>query len=155
AALPNGDLLVGTNGRSIFIVPGAENDGAAGSPTVFAAIDDAPVHSVAFVADDCTVYAGAKHGVYRMPYRDGQLTASPGAPIARARTRDDGGHDTTTVAYTAGVLYASVGSSCNACVERDATRATVQRLAPDGSGMTTRVRRTRNAIALAVNPATG
>jgi glucose/arabinose dehydrogenase len=155
AALPNGDLLVGTLGTRIVIVPGAESDGAAGAPAVFATIDDAPVHGVTFDPKTCTVYAGAKHGVYRMAYRDAQQKAQPGRPIARVRARDDGGHVTTSVAVTGGALYVSVGSSCNACVEADPTRATVQRLALDGTGMTPRVRRTRNAIALAVNPATG
>jgi glucose/arabinose dehydrogenase len=155
AALPNGDLLVATSGTSIYIVPGAEAAGAAGAPAVWTTIDDAPVQGVTFVADSCTVYAGAKHGVYRMAYRDAQLTAPAGSPIARVRTQVDGGHETTSVALAGGVLYASVGSSCNACVETDPTRATVQRMAPDGTGMTTRVRRTRNAIALAKNPATG
>jgi glucose/arabinose dehydrogenase len=155
AALPNGDLLVATNGRSIYIVPGAEAEGLAGAPLVFTTIDDAPVHSVTFAGETCSIYAGAKHGVYRMSYRDAQLAAPAGRPIARVRQRDSGGHDTTSVALAGGVLYASVGSSCNACTEDDPTRATVQAMAPDGSGMTTRVRRTRNAIALAINPATG
>ncbi len=39
--------------------------------------------------------------------------------------------------------------------EVDPTRATVQRTALDGSGMATYATRFRNAIALAVNPATG
>ena len=48
-----------------------------------------------------------------------------------------------------------VGSSCNACTEVDPTRATIQQLGADGSNMTTRATRMRNAIGLAINPATG
>jgi glucose/arabinose dehydrogenase len=52
-------------------------------------------------------------------------------------------------------LYVGVGSSCNACVETDPTRATVQKMALDGGGMTTQAKRFRNALALATDPSTG
>jgi glucose/arabinose dehydrogenase len=73
--------------------------------------------------------------------------------VRPSNTQSD--HVTTTVAVAGGALYASVGSSCNTCQpELDDTRATIQRMELDGSGMTARARHIRNAIALAVNPAT-
>jgi glucose/arabinose dehydrogenase len=65
-------------------------------------------------------------------------------------------HVTTTVAVANERLYASVGSSCDNCdPDLDDTRATIQSLDLDGSGMTPKARHIRNAIALATNPQTG
>ena len=159
-ALPNGDLLVGTNGKSVYIVTDAEGTGPAGAPTVFTTIDDAPVNGVAFDASGCTIYVGSEHGIHAIPYADGQLSGQ-GASIASVRTggippgTDGDVHVTTSVAVGGGSLYAGVGSSCNACTETDGTRASIQKLDLDGAQMTTRATRMRNAIALAVNPATG
>ncbi|MDB5028244.1 MAG: L-sorbosone dehydrogenase [Candidatus Eremiobacteraeota bacterium] len=52
-------------------------------------------------------------------------------------------------------LYVAAGSSCDACVETDPTRAAVQRMGTDGGGMTVQAKRWRNALALATDPATG
>jgi glucose/arabinose dehydrogenase len=125
AALPNGDLLVGTSGPSVYLVPNAARASGAEAPVVFTTVNDAPVQGVAFAASTCTVYVASKHGIFAIPYRDGQQSGSPGSAIARVRPQVSGGHDTTSVAYGAGVLYAGVGSSCNACVETDPTRATI------------------------------
>ena len=96
--------------------------------------------------------------MYRIPYRTGDRKArAKPEKIASVRTsgtsRD---HVTTTVVLTKNVLYASVGSSCNACdPELDATRATIQQMSPDGKDMHARAVDIRNAIALAVQPGTG
>jgi len=64
-------------------------------------------------------------------------------------------HTTSSVAVAGGKLYVGVGSSCNACTETDPTRATIQQFDADGSNMTTRATRMRNAIGLIANPDTG
>ncbi|MDB5093855.1 MAG: L-sorbosone dehydrogenase [Candidatus Eremiobacteraeota bacterium] len=149
---PNGDLFVGTYGNTVYVVPDAE--ATAGAARVFATFDDRPVAGV-FVTGDA-VYAGAQFGVYRIPYRSGEREArTKPEKVAAVRPGGGGGHSTTTVAFSRGVLYASVGSSCNACEERDPTRATVQAMTPDGKNMHARAVDIRNAIALAVNPADG
>lgn len=153
-ALPNGDLLIGSNGSTVTLVPHADA-AKAGEPTTFVTIDDAPVHGVAFDAPNCMIYVASQHGIYRMPYADGQTTAEPGAPIAQVRASSGGGHTTTSVAVAGAFVFAGVGSSCNDCVESDPTRATVQRMNLDGTGMTTYARRIRNPIAVSQNPATG
>jgi glucose/arabinose dehydrogenase len=161
AALPNGDLLVATSGDTVYIVPDAEAGGAAGATRTFASFPDSPAQGITFVRSSCTVYVATQHGIYAMAYRDGQLQADPGDPIADVRTgpiapgTDGDVHTTTSVGFADGTLYAGVGSSCNACTETDPTRATIQRMEPDGRDMTTRATRVRNAIALAQNPATG
>jgi glucose/arabinose dehydrogenase len=154
AATPNGDLLVGTLGGDVYIVPDAEGSGAAGAPQVFATTGDGYSHGVAVGGG--YVYIGTQYHVWRVPYTDGDRTAqSPPQPIADVRSGGGGGHITTSVAFAGGVVYASVGSSCNSCVESDPTRATILRMAPDGSGLQPKAVRWRNAIALGVNPDTG
>jgi len=154
AVAPNGDLFVGTSGRAVYVIPHAE--GAPGQPRIFIRLPDQPAAGVAFGPG--YLYIGAQFGVYRVPYHLGDVSASQ-APQKIAALRPSGiarDHTTTSVAFAGGHLYASVGSSCNNCVpELDATRATIQEMNPDGSGMHPRAVHIRNAIALAVNENTG
>lgn len=45
-----------------------------------------------------------------------------------------GWHLTRSLAFHRHKLYASVGSSCNACIEKEKVRATIVEMNPDGSG---------------------
>ncbi len=158
AALPNGDLLVATNGSSIVIVPDAEGAGIAGATSTFASLPDSPAQGIAFGGG--YVFVATQSGVYRAPYATGARTGSF-TKIASVRTgsvapNSDGDvHHTSSIAVSGNYLYVGVGSSCNACVETDPTRATVQRMNLDGSGMTTQATRLRNAMAFATDPSTG
>ena len=158
AALPNGDLIVGTGGTSVVIVPNAESPGASGAPLTFATLPEGAAQGVAY--GGAFVFATTQHGVYRIPYTTGahsgaaqQVAAVRTGPIAP--NSDGDVHTTSSVAVSGSTLYVGVGSSCNACVETDPTRATVQRMGIDGSGMTTQAKRWRNAIALATEPSSG
>jgi len=147
----NGDLIVGTSGRSVAIVPDAT-----GSPrpaTTFVTMPDRIAAGVALGAG--SLYVGTYGGVWRMPYRTGDRVARA-TPERIAFERPGGGrhHVTTSVAVGRETLYASVGSSCNACIESDTTRATIQEMDFDGSNLRIRATHIRNAIALAVDPAT-
>jgi glucose/arabinose dehydrogenase len=67
-----------------------------------------------------------------------------------------GGHITREIVFGAdGMLYLSVGSSCNLCEEDDPRRAAISRYRPDGTGGTVVASGLRNAAGLAVNPTTG
>lgn len=162
AALPNGDLLVGTATYSLDIVPNAEGPGAAQAPHVFVTLPDHWAQSVAVSTDHAWIYAATGHAVYRIAYHQGDQSEPSSAvqQIASVRTgsvspgSDGDVHGTSSIAVTPTTVYVSVGSSCNSCVEVDPTRATVQAMHLDGSGMHTIARRIRNAIALAVDPAT-
>jgi glucose/arabinose dehydrogenase len=156
AAAPNGDVFVGTTGSNVYIIANAE--GQAANPAVFTTLPDSPAAGVALALapQTCALYVGTEFGVYRVSYAVGDRTArSAPAKIASVRPGGGGDHNTTSVAFVSGVLYASVGSSCNACAESDPTRATIQQMRPDGSGMPAKAVHIRNAIALAVNPQTG
>ena len=155
AALPNGDLLVGTSSSNVYLVPNAESSGAAGKPLVFASMPESDAAGVTFDASSCTIFVGTTNGVYSTAYGDGDTSARTMTKIASVRTSSSGGHETTSVAVSNGTLYASVGSSCNSCTESDPTRATIQQMHLDGSSMSSRAVHIRNAIALTVNPQTG
>ena len=164
AALPNGDLLVATNGTSAYLVPNADGAGGPGTPVVFTTPGETAAQGIAFNASSCTIYLSSQHDIYAMRYVDAQQSAGSGTPIATVRngnispnrpSGDTDNHTSTSVAFASGALYAGVGSSCNACVETDPTRASIQRMDPSGANMATRATRFRNAIALAPNPATG
>lgn len=154
-AAPNGDLFVGTNGSDVYIIPHADSN-RAGSPQVFVHVADAPSAGVTIA--NGALFIGSQFGIWRLPYRLGQVHAV-GTPAKIASVRTSGvsrDHVTTTVAFTNGKLYASVGSSCNVCdPDLDSTRATIQQMNPNGSSLSPRAIHIRNAIALAVNPATG
>jgi glucose/arabinose dehydrogenase len=159
ATLPDGDLLVGTMGNDIDIVQHADAPDAAGAPGVFVTLPDGAAEGVTY-APDGNIYASTNRTIYKIPYAPGATTGTATA-IAHVRIgpvapHSDGDvHRSTSVVATKTALYAGVGSSCNACVEADPTRATVQRMTPDGGDMRTLATRVRNAIALAINPATG
>lgn len=60
-----------------------------------------------------------------------------------------GWHLTRTIAFSpAGKLYVSVGSSCNACDEKEDVRATVLEMNADGSGRRIFAKGLRNAVGL-------
>jgi glucose/arabinose dehydrogenase len=160
AALPNGDLLVATNGTTVYLIPGAENAGIASNPVTFANLpqSDSPEQGIAFGGG--YVFVAAQYGVYRAQYTTGAQSGTF-SKIASVRTgvvapgTDGDVHHTSSIAVSGSYLYVGVGSSCNACTETDPTRATVQRMALDGTGMVTQATRIRNAMAFATDPTTG
>jgi glucose/arabinose dehydrogenase len=161
APLPNGDLLVATNGSQVYIVPNAEAAGSAGQPSVFITLPDSPAQGIALAASAAAIYVATQSGVYEIPYHSGDQSEpnASAVKIASLRTgpiapNSDGDvHRTSSIVATATALYVGVGSSCNACVEVDPTRATIQAMNLNGSGMHTIATRIRNAIALAIDPA--
>jgi glucose/arabinose dehydrogenase len=105
---------------------------------------------------------------YGMAFREGALYVGEHDQVVRLEGPDferttvivpdlpTGGHWTRELVFGAdGMLYVSVGSSCNLCEEEDERRAAVTRYAPDGSGGTVVARGLRNSAGLAVHPTTG
>lgn len=78
-----------------------------------------------------------------------------GPPVPVNSLPGGGGHSTRTIVFGAdSAMYVTVGSSCNLCVETDSGRATTMRFNEDGSNGRVFARGLRNAVGLAVNPAT-
>ena len=150
----------------MYVVPDAE--GHVDSPQVFATLDDDLAAGVAFAPFRSEVFVATTNHVWAIAYH-GEAKARNVLRIANVRTgsivpgTDGDIHTTTSVAYAGGRLYVAAGSSCNAtvdggkspCTEVDPTRAAVSVMNPDGSGLTQRAKRIRNAIALTVNQETG
>jgi glucose/arabinose dehydrogenase len=163
AALPNGDLVVGTAGRDVYLVPHAESN--PGEPRVLVSLPDSLAAGVTFVAQRSELLVATTHHVWTIadptserplqPRRIADVRAGPVAPGT-----DGDVHNTTSLAFSKGFVYVSAGSSCNArmnggtspCIEPDPTRAAVSVMQPSGRGFRQRAKRLRNGIALAVNP---
>lgn len=151
---PNGDLFVGTSGADVYLLPHADA-AHPDAPHVFATFDNHPAAGVTL--GEGSLFVGTQFGVYKIPYETGDQKPR-GASVKLASVRPSGiarDHVTTTVALIGDTLYASVGSSCNACVpDLDETRATIQRIDLRSGKMSVEAHNIRNAIALAVNPQT-
>ena len=99
---------------------------------------------------DGWMYVGETHQVVRFRAPD------YGSPEVVVPQLPAGGHWTREIAFGPdGMLYVSVGSSCNVCEEADPRRAAVVRYRPDGSDETIVAEGLRNAAGLAVHPTTG
>ncbi len=152
AIAPNGDLFAGTSGPKVVLI--RDPEGEAQPPRTVVTIREAPDAGVS--VGDGALFVGTTYGVWRVPL-SGEHGDQVGKPVKIATVRPDGGngHATTSVAVAGKHVYLSVGSSCNACTESDPTRATVQEVGPDGGPLQLRAAHIRNAIALAIDPATG
>ncbi len=115
-------------------------------------------NSVAFHtdADGATwLYIALTDRLIRYRYRAGDL-APQGDPQVLIPFPDyglnykyGGWHLTRTVAFgTNGKLYVSVGSSCNACEEKEEVRASIVEMNPDGTAQRQYARGLRNAVGL-------
>ncbi|HEV2736954.1 MAG TPA: hypothetical protein VGU66_00090 [Candidatus Elarobacter sp.] len=164
-ALPNGDLLAGSNDKSniVYIIPNADAKGGAGTPHVFVTLPNGAAQGIAMDPSHGNLYVATNQSVWRVPYHTGDTSEPTSAAVEVAKLRrggiapnSDGDiHFTSSVAATATTLYVGVGSSCNACVESDSTRATIQQIDLGTLAQSTKAVRFRNALAVTVNPATG
>lgn len=111
-------------------------------------------------------------GSHGLAYRDGVLYIVTVKELFAARSKpdgtletpqlllgdlpDSGQHPNRTLAFGAdGMLYVSVGSTCNACNESNPENATLLRVSPDGKSRTIFASGLRNTIGFDWNPATG
>lgn len=148
AFAPDGDLYVGTRGADVYIVRRADAENPE-SARVYVRIDDAPDAGVAY--GNKALYVGTQHGIWRV--QNGHPVKIASVRAGNPPPGSDGDvHTTTSVTLDGSTVYAAVGSSCNACVETDPTRATVGKVT-NGRYVPIAVR-IRNAIALAVAPST-
>ena len=59
-----------------------------------------------------------------------------------------GWHLTRSLAFHNNKIYVSIGSSCNACIEKEEVRASILEMNPDGSGKTIYARGLRNSVGM-------
>jgi glucose/arabinose dehydrogenase len=140
-------LSLTARGRVVKL-PDLNGDGRADTIITVAEGLDLP-HGLAFRGD--TLYVAETNRVVRfVPGSTTPQVVVPDLPHGR-------GHSTRTIVFGPrdGMLYVSVGSSCNICDESDPRRAAVLRYRPDGSGGEIFARGLRNSVGLAFHPTTG
>lgn len=100
------------------------------------------------------LYIAETDKLSRYPYKSGSATVST-APEIIARFPDyglgykyGGWHLTRSLAFRKNKIYVSVGSSCNACVEKEEIRATVTQMNLDGSDPIIYARGLRNSVGI-------
>jgi glucose/arabinose dehydrogenase len=152
AVAPDGTLFVAERGADRVVeLPDRDGDGVADETIEVGTGYDA-AHSLAFGADRTLYVAG-----------NGTLFAVELGEDLRERSRrsildlpPDGAHSTRTVAVLPdGRLLIGVGSTCNVCWETDPRRASILIADADGSDAHVYMRGLRNAVGVAVDPATG
>lgn len=127
----------------------ANGDGVAEPSVAVTGVDR--VHGMAF--HDGWLYLANAGGVSRVHIgADGKAVGEPEYVNHYSRS---GAHWTRSILFGPdGGMYVSIGSSCNLCVEKRADRAAVMRYDADGSHGRVFARGLRNAVGMAVEPAT-
>ena len=149
---PDGEVYASLMRRGEIVrVPDRDGDGRGDRAEVVASGLNEP-HGLVF--RDGALYVGETNRVSRLTDGDGDGTFEAQQPLADLPT--GGGHSTRTIGFGPdGMLYVSVGSSCNVCTEADERRAAILQMAPDGSGVRVYARGLRNAVGLVFNPVSG
>ena len=152
AVSADGTLFVADPGADrVVALPDADADGRADELIVVGSGYDG-AHSLAFEEDGSLLVAGSSM-LYRLRL-DAALQEAGRQPLLALP--GGGSHATRTIVVSPdGSLLVSVGSTCNACWEADARRAAILLAEPDGSSWRVLMRGLRNAVGVAVDPATG
>ncbi len=109
-------------------------------------------HGIAF--HDGALWVAETDAVVKFPAYPG---GRAGDPVTVVEDLPGGGnHWSRTIVFGPddGMLYVSVGSTCNVCIEDDARRAAITRYRADGSGEERFATGLRNAVGLAWHPVT-
>lgn len=152
---PAGGLLVSipSQGRVVSL-PDDNNDGVADRVVTVVAKLNKPHGMVAHCDVECTLTIAESYRVARYRYDTTTRTATFETKLFDLP--DGGGHFTRTLLATLGSndegLMVSVGSSCNACKEKDMRRAAVLTRNNEGPGMTIWASGLRNSVFMVMHP---
>lgn len=150
-----GDLLVTTprSGAVRLVLADRDDDGISDGQRVLLEELNRP-HGLAL--RDGWLYVGETDAVLRVGFdaATGSITGTPERIVTGLPA--GGNHWTRTLRFGPdGLLYLSVGSSCNVCVEEDERRAAMLRFQPDGSGYELFATGLRNAVGFDWRPESG
>jgi glucose/arabinose dehydrogenase len=147
---PDGSMFVTQTGADLLaLVADPDGDGEYAVTTLRRNLDSP--HGMAL--RDGRLYVANTGAVVRVALgRDG---LPEGAFDTVARYSHGGGHFTRSIVFgDDGGMYVSIGSSCNVCEETSPERAAVMRFDADGKNGRVFARGLRNAVGMAVHPAT-
>ena len=149
-----GDLLVSSMrpGEVILLHRDADGDGRSDGRTILFSGLDRP-HGLAL--RDGYLYVAETGGIFRAPFDAAARTAGNIEYINDTLPPGEN-HNTRTIGFGPdGQLYASVGSTCNVCIEEHPYRATVLRMQADGSDVQIFATGLRNTVGFDWQPGTG
>lgn len=152
AVAPNGDVYVSRRDQGdVLLLKDANGDGRAdGAPVTVA--NRAGAHGLA-IRDNKLYLITAKELFVADIQSDGRLGD---LKMLIGDLPDAGQHANRTIAFGPdGMLYISVGSTCNACNESNPENATLLRASPDGKQRSIFASGLRNLIGFAWHPQTG
>lgn len=155
---PAGTMIVSQpKTGTVVALPDADNNGTADSNVTVINKLQGP-HGLAFNCESgsCTLFIAEENQVARYDYDNKSMKASNKKKILDLPS--GGGHSTRTLLLintSAGKkLLTSIGSSCNACFEKDFRRASVIISNLDGSDWHQYANGLRNSVFMAVHPTT-
>jgi len=152
AVAPDGTVYLSRREQGdVLMLKDADGDGHADGPPVVVA-NRPGAHGLA--VHDGKLYIATVKEIFTAAIQpDGTLGA---LQMIVGDLPDAGQHANRTIAFGPdGMLYISVGSTCNACNESNPENATLLRAAADGQGRTIFASGLRNTIGFAWHPATG
>ena len=146
---PQGNIYVTTRENEVILLKDTNSDGKVDEQQTVATKDQA--HGLAF--HENMLYLITVNEVFRAPINE---DGSIGELERIIENLPDGGqHPNRTMAFGPdGMLYISVGSTCNACDETREENATILRAAPDGSNRKIFAKGLRNTIGFDWHPQT-
>lgn len=103
---------------------------------------------------DTFLYVATTNNLLRYPYHAGDTlpAAAPTTidtfPNYGLNYKYGGWHLTRSLAFLGDKLYVSIGSSCNACIEKEDVRATILEMDPDGRNQRIYASGLRNAVGM-------
>ncbi len=155
AVAPNGDLYATLPGRGRIVgLPDRNGDGVVDSVETVATGLDCPY---GMVFHESALYVALSRQVVRYAYVPGELAVrSPEVIVDGLPESGCHAHHYRGLAIDgAGLLYVSLGSTCNVCIERDGRRGGVMQYRRDGTDGRQYATGLRNPVGLTINPATG
>ncbi len=150
----SGDMVVSSmrEGNVILLHRDDNGDGAADGRTVLLSGLTMP-HGLAL--RDGYLYVAEETQISRAPYDAASRTLGPREVIFTGMP-SGGNHRTRTIGFGPdGRLYATIGSSCNVCIEEEPYRAEMIVMNADGSDAGTFATGLRNTVGFDWQPATG
>jgi glucose/arabinose dehydrogenase len=154
AVAPDGTLFVTRRQEGdVIALSDTNSDGVADSPEINVVASDIPyVHGITFNGNQ--VFLAADKEIFVADWDGGENLTQP--TVLVNDLPDGGQHPNRTIAFGPdGLMYITVGSTCNACDETNPENATMLQAQPNGSNRVIFASGLRNTIGFGWHPQTG